>query len=261
MTDQITAIKEQISNEIAKITTPVNRVPAVTEAWLTKFLTKDPDCIRLKHLVRKWAGVQDPVLITGESGTGKELIAQALHGNRKGFFIPVNCAGFVANEGLMESLLFGHVKGSFTGAVNTNDGLVRAAENGTLFLDEIAELPLTVQAKLLRLVQEKKIRRLGSVDEVGVEVRIICATKENIESLVHEKKFREDLYYRLAIGRLHIKPLRERVCDVELILKHWFDGKIPAEFPMPNLETEEFNGNVRSLYILCRRFLVESGLV
>lgn len=232
---------------------PIILADPKTELYLQKFISCS--CDKLKNLTRRWSNVDDPVMITGESGTGKELIAKALHGGRKGNFVAINCAGFVSNESLMESVLFGHERGSFTGAESKSLGLIRHADGGTVFLDEVAELPIHTQAKLLRLLQEGKVRPLGSLQEYEVKVRVVCATKENIEERVEQRKFREDLYYRLSFGRLHIPPLRERPEDVTLILAHLFNGKVPEGFTMPN----DLRGNVRSLQQAVRRFIVEVG--
>ena len=192
---------------------PVNKA-------LAEFITEDKDMIAVKAKVKILSEVDDPVLIRGETGTGKELLACALHGDRKPEqLITVNCAGIP--ELLVESELFGHKKGSFTGAVNDKVGLLRAAFDGTIFLDEIGDLPLSAQAKLLRAIQEKKIRRVG--DETGEEqinCRFVCATHRNLKMMVAEGTFREDLYWRIRVVPLETKPIRERTVDIPLIVKH-----------------------------------------
>jgi DNA-binding NtrC family response regulator len=171
--------------------------------------------------IRKIAPTPVTVLIHGESGTGKELVANAIHENSpraKAPFIAVNCAAIP--ESLIESELFGHERGAFTGAVAARQGLVEAAEGGTLFLDEIGELPLEAQARLLRVIQEREIRRLGSVSSRQIDIRLIAATHRNLRQLVQTGEFREDLYYRLQVIELTIPPLRERGQDVLLIARH-----------------------------------------
>src|SRR5260221_8867163 len=151
------------------------------------------------------------VLITGESGTGKELVAKAIHANSKRAdrpYVPVNCAAIT--ETLLESELFGHSRGAFTGAVSARKGLFEEADGGTFFFDEIAETPITFQAKLLRAIQENEIRRVGENKPIRVNVRIVAATNQDLMSAVAEKRFRQDLYYRLNVARFHLPPLRER---------------------------------------------------
>jgi len=179
-------------------------------------LGRTPAIERLREMIARVARSQAPVLISGESGTGKELVARLIHDSgsrRDAAFVPVNC-GAIPGE-LMESELFGHRKGSFTGAVADKPGLVQAAEGGTLFLDEIAELPLPMQVKLLRVIQERTARPVGEQHESPVDVRILSATHQDLGRLVAEGRFREDLFYRLNVIELHVPPLRERLGDVE----------------------------------------------
>ena len=169
----------------------------------------------MREMIARVARSQAPVHIFGESGTGKELVAKLIHESgprRDGPFVPVNC-GAIPTE-LMESELFGHKRGSFTGAVSDKRGLIQSAEGGTLFLDEIADLPLHMQVKLLRVIQEKAVRPLGEQLEVGVDVRILSATHKNLSTLVAEGKFREDLFYRVNVIELRVPSLRERPEDV-----------------------------------------------
>jgi transcriptional regulator with PAS, ATPase and Fis domain len=174
------------------------------------------------HTVDRVKDSSSTVLITGESGTGKELVAHAIHRLSKRSekdFIPFNCSA--APPDLIESMLFGHRRGSFTGALQDNDGLIRAAENGTLFLDEIGDLPLTLQPKLLRFLQEGEIHPLGERTPRKVNVRVIAATHKDLEQLVRERLFREDLYYRIATLTVRIPPLRERPEDISALISHY----------------------------------------
>lgn len=227
-----------------------------TEAELNKFIGCEP----LKDEVRLWSNDDSPVLITGESGTGKELLAKALHGDRKGNFVPINCAGFIANESLMESELFGHVRGAFTGATYDNNGAFREANEGTLFLDEVGELPLNVQAKLLRVLNDGMVKPVGTHKLVKINVRLVCATHAKIEDLVKAKAFRLDLYYRIAVGRLHIPPLRERPDDLVAICRKLLH--LPAEAYLP-FNVKDFlplEGNVRELQMLVKRYKILGNL-
>ena len=207
--------------------------------------------------VRKVAPTDTTVLILGESGTGKELVARALHElspRRDGPIIAVNCAAIAEN--LIESELFGHEKGAFTGAVSTNRGLVEAADGGTLFLDEIGELPAAAQARLLRVLQEGEIRRVGSAQARRVNIRLIAATHRDLESLVAEGCFRADLYFRLRVMEVHLPPLRARGEDIEALaqfLLHKVCRRLncPALVFTPGalaaLRAHHWPGNVREL--------------
>ncbi len=217
----------------------------------------------LREMIARVARSQAPVHISGESGTGKELVAKLIHesGPRSdGPFVPVNC-GAIPTE-LMESELFGHKRGSFTGAVSDKKGLIQSAEGGTLFLDEIADLPLHMQVKLLRVIQEKAVRPLGEQLEVGVDVRVLSATHKNLSNLVAEGKFREDLFYRVNVIELRVPSLRERPEDVpelaESILKR-LGRRMKIAPPMLGkdalaaLESYAFPGNVRELENILER--------
>ncbi len=217
----------------------------------------------LREMIGRVARSQAPVHVSGESGTGKELVAKLIHESgprRDGPFVPVNC-GAIPTE-LMESELFGHKKGSFTGAVSDKRGLVQSAEGGTLFLDEIADLPLHMQVKLLRVIQEKAVRPVGEQSEVGVDVRILSATHKNLSQLVAEGKFREDLFYRVNVIELRVPALRERPEDVrelaETILRRLgrrmkLTPPVLGPDALAALETYNFPGNVRELENILER--------
>src|SRR5512137_2279980 len=212
---------------------------------------------QLRQMIARVARSQAPVHISGDSGTGKELVARLIHesGPRsEGPFVPVNC-GAIPTE-LMESELFGHKKGSFTGAVADKEGLIRSAEGGTLFLDEVADLPLHMQVKLLRVIQEKSVRPVGETREVPVDVRILSATHRNLDELVKAAKFREDLYYRINVIELHVPALRERLDDVPQLVDVMLD-RVSKQIgvPRPQMSDEAMDkllsyaypGNVREL--------------
>ena len=175
----------------------------------------------MRELIAKLARTQAPVYISGESGSGKELAARLIHENgarRDKPFVPVNCGAIP--ETLVESELFGYRKGAFTGATEDRDGFFQAAHGGTLFLDEIAELPLHTQVLLLRAIQERRVRKVGSTQEEPVDVRIICATNQSLAGMVEAGRFRRDLYYRLNVVDLTMPPLRECREDIPLIAGH-----------------------------------------
>src|SRR5688500_17823231 len=178
--------------------------------------------VEVFQLVETIAPTSSTVLITGESGTGKELVARAIHFNspRKDRpFVALNCGAL--SETLLDSELFGHVRGAFTGADSNKKGLIEVAEKGTIFLDEIGEMSPVVQVKLLRVLQERKFRRLGGTDEDDADIRIIAATNRDLSKMVDEEKFRQDLYYRINGITLHLPPLRERVEDIPLLAEHF----------------------------------------
>jgi DNA-binding NtrC family response regulator len=197
------------------------------------------------------------VLITGESGTGKELVAKALHvaGKRKGKrFVSVNCSAIP--EALLESELFGHTKGAFSGATSDRKGLFEYAEGGTIFLDEIADAPIPVQAKLLRVLQEHRIRPVGGSIEIPVDVRVICATNRDIGELIRENSFREDLYYRINVVSVHLPPLRVRDGDIPLLLNHFLAGRKKLHPKAVSiLSRYGFPGNVRELKNITERLV------
>lgn len=235
----------------------------IFEEWREHVVTRSPVMERILNQVRQVAGSDVSVLITGASGTGKELLARALHaadGERKGAMVAVNCGALP--EQLLESELFGHVKGAFTGAVNEHLGLFRAAHGGTLFLDEIGDMPLPVQVKLLRALQERRIRAVGSTTSESVDVRIISATNRDLEREMREGLFREDLFYRLNVVNLHLPSLAERREDIALLASHFLRstgahqmGKVTSFAPaaMDVMIQAPWPGNVRQLQNVVER--------
>ena len=226
----------------------------------TQLLGHSPAIEQVRGMVAKVARSQAPVHISGESGTGKELVARLIHENgarAEYAFVAVNC-GAIPGE-LMESEFFGHKKGSFTGAIADKDGLFQAAQGGTLFLDEVAELPLHMQVKLLRVIQEKAIRAVGAQRETPVDVRILSATHRNLGEMVRAGRFREDLYYRINVIELRVPPLRDRPEDLPLLAEHILarlGGKAPARLApeaMLLLQAYGFPGNVRELENILER--------
>lgn len=219
----------------------------------------------LRGKITKLSRSQAPVYITGESGTGKELVARLIHelgARRDGPFVPINC-GAIPSE-LVESEFFGHKKGAFTGAVSDKQGLFQAAEGGTLFLDEVADLPLMMQVKLLRAIQERAIRPVGGHEEINVDVRILSATHKNLAACVREGSFREDLFYRLNVIELNVPPLRERRDDIPLLAEHilallakknHLDKPSISTAAMEQLQSYAFPGNVRELENILERAL------
>jgi two-component system, NtrC family, response regulator PilR len=214
------------------------------------------------RMVERVASAPASVLITGESGTGKELVARALHygGDRASKpFVALNCAALP--EQLLESELFGHEKGSFTGATSKREGLFRAADGGTLFLDEIGELPLPLQVKLLRVLQERTVRPVGGTEETSIDVRLVAATNRHVEQEVASGRFREDLFYRLNVINLHLPPLRERQEDIPLLAEHFLRKHSAVQNKRLSFSPDAlrwllgqpFKGNVRELENLVER--------
>jgi DNA-binding NtrC family response regulator len=237
---------------------------ALTKKW--SYIGKTPSMDDVRALVLKVADSRATVLITGESGTGKELVARSIHFNSRrnnGPFVKVNCAAMP--EGLVESELFGHEKGAFTGAIMQKRGKFEAASGGTLLLDEIGEMPLPAQAKLLRVLQEHEINKVGGDEPIEVDVRIVVTTNRKLEEEVAKGNFREDLYYRLNVLRIHLPPLRERKEDIPDLVDHFLrncneengfsvDG-LDAEC-MPLLQKYQWPGNIRELENALERAVV-----
>jgi len=251
-------------------------LPASSVALERRLLGDSLPMRNLRKHIAKLARSQAPVYISGESGSGKELVARLIHdqgprANRP--FIPINC-GAIPSE-LMESEFFGHRKGSFSGAIEDKPGLFQAAHGGTLFLDEVADLPLAMQVKLLRAIQEKAVRSVGGQQEVLVDVRILCATHKDLDAEVTAERFRQDLYYRLNVIELRVPPLRERRDDIETLASHMLKRLVagtgqPAAILHPQaldaLKSYRFPGNVRELenmleraHTLCENNQIEAG--
>jgi two-component system, NtrC family, response regulator PilR len=230
---------------------------------LPTMLGKSAPMREVFDFVQRVAPTKTSLLITGESGTGKELVARALHGlseRRDKPFVAVNCGAIPEN--LLESELFGHVKGSFTGAVANKLGLFEVADGGTLFLDEIGDMPLALQVKVLRAIQDKTFKRVGGTQDIQVDVRILCATNRDLDTEVREGRFREDLFYRLNVIEVHLPALRERREDIHQLV-HFFIDKYARELGrevsdvdpavIAALESHPFPGNVRELENLMER--------
>ena len=227
-----------------------------------------PPMRKLLETVRNVAGHDYTVLIQGESGTGKEVIARTLHQHsdrRDQPFIAINCAAIP--ESLIESELFGHEKGAFSGAIQQHSGYFERAHKGTIFIDDIDDFPLNLQVKLLRVLQERQFVRVGGAETISVDVRVICATKVNLEQLVRENRFREDLYYRLHIIPLHLPPLRERKEDIPALVSHFFKKlgagdmltRLDGTF-YDNLMAYDWPGNVRQLENTVERIVATSDV-
>lgn len=242
------------------------RLPGTEEAVGTaeqegpELLGASPAMQQVRAMIEKLARSQAPVYISGESGSGKEVAARLIHARSArsaGPFVPVNCGAIPEN--LMESEFFGYRKGAFTGADSDRDGFFQAAHGGTLFLDEVADLPLSMQVKLLRAIQEKKVRKVGQVSEEPVDLRILCATHRNLRECVESGTFRQDLYYRLNVIELRMPPLRERSEDIEALAGRILKRLAGPEHPLLSaqalvvLMAYAFPGNVRELENILER--------
>jgi DNA-binding NtrC family response regulator len=225
-----------------------------TEANLDGIIGTSANIQDVLRMVSRLKDTRTPVLISGESGTGKELVARAIHFRgalAQTPFVAVDCGSLVPT--LMESELFGYEKGAFTGAIKTKAGLFQAANGGTIFLDEIGELPLEMQAKLLRVLQEKEVRPVGSNEKVNVDVRVIAATNRDLEAAYREGTFRKDLYFRLNVVTVHLPALRDRRSDIPMLVHHFLDRYAPESHlqvttaAMNSLLNYEWPGNIREL--------------
>jgi two-component system response regulator PilR (NtrC family) len=247
--------------------------PTTSAAHTPRLMGRSSAMASLRQLIARVARSQAPVHITGESGTGKELVARLIHdtGARSdGPFVPVNC-GAIPSE-LMESELFGHKRGSFTGAIADKKGLVQSAEGGTLFLDEVADLPLHMQVKLLRVIQEKTVRPIGEQREVPIDVRVLSATHKSLAELVAHGRFREDLYYRINVIEIRVPPLREHADDIPELaaaMMQRLSARIDVSAPQISGEARDalhsyaFPGNVRELENILERAIAlsTSGII
>ena len=238
----------------------------VEKSWrYGDIIGRSPAMQHVYEMIRRLAETDADVLIVGETGTGKELVARAIHrasSRKSGRFVPVDCGAIP--EDLLESEFFGHERGAFTGAVTRSLGLLEFANRGTFFLDEVAELPPRLQAKLLRVLQERRIRRVGANEETDVDVRVIAATNRDIEEEVREHRFRNDLYYRINVGRIGLCPLRERAEDIPLLVSHLtqrYCQEMGREFlafdsaSLEVLQSYRWPGNVRELQNVLKRVL------
>ncbi len=264
--DELTNILKK-AVEIVKLK---DKLKKLNELLGTDLIAESPAMRRVVETARKVAPFDTTVLITGESGTGKEVLAKFIHKNsrrRKGPFVPVNCSAIPEN--LLEAELFGYKKGSFSGAYTDKRGIVEEASGGTLFLDEIGDLPLQLQVKVLRLIQEKEIKPIGETKPKKVDVRIVCATNRNLKRLVEEGRFREDLFYRINVIHIHIPPLRERKEDI-LPLAYFFikktaekfgvETKVLSERARRELLGYDWKGNVRELENTIERSFILSDI-
>ncbi len=249
--------KKRLREEIS-----VLREKVQTTYRIENIIGKSPKMQELFRLIPKVAQSSSTVLITGESGCGKELVAAALHNlssRKNNNFVTINCATFP--EGLLETELFGHVKGSFTGAVQNKQGLFEIADHGTILLDEIAEMPLPLQPKLLRVLENGIFRRVGGVADITVDVRVLAATNRNLTEAIAEGSFREDLFYRLNVIPLHMPPLRERPEDIPLLLDYFFrkfsgGTKTLSSDALRILMKYPWKGNVRELENMVERVVL-----
>ena len=235
----------------------------VDEDWSSQIITRNQAMKEVLQQAKMVAATDARVLITGESGTGKELLAQAIHqasDRRNKPFVAINCSAMAEN--LLESELFGHEKGAFTGATRSHDGLFQAAEGGTLMLDEIGDMPMRLQVKLLRVLQESQVRPVGSTEAKKIDVRVISATHRDLQELMGQGRFREDLYYRLNVVNIKLPTLDDRREDIPLLVAHFLqeisreldqERKVYAPEAVEMLVTAEWPGNIRQLYNVVRQ--------
>jgi transcriptional regulator with GAF, ATPase, and Fis domain len=243
--------------------------PGGRSDWESLLVGESPPMRQIVHIIRLVGGRRATVLITGETGTGKEIVARALHlagPRRRGPMVSVNCSALPEN--LLEAELFGHVRGAFTGAMQSRLGRFEQAHGGTLFLDEIGDLPLDLQAKLLRVLQEREFQRLGSPETIRVDIRVVAATNRDLPALIERGRFREDLYYRLRVVPIHLPPLTERRRDIPLLARHLAEKicrqeGMPAKHISPDaldlLSEYPWPGNVRQLENAVEMAIVLSG--
>ncbi len=235
----------------------------IDEGWASEIITRNQAMKEVMQQAKMVAATDARVLITGESGTGKELLAQAIHtasDRRNRPFVAINCSAMAEN--LLESELFGHEKGAFTGATRSHEGLFRSAEGGTLMLDEIGDMPMRLQVKLLRVLQESQIRPVGSTEAQQIDVRVISATHRDLQELMRQGTFREDLYYRLNVVNIRLPTMDDRREDIPLLVAHFLqlismesdqERKVYAPEAVEMLVTADWPGNVRQLYNVVRQ--------
>ena len=261
---------EKVQNALSQRSIPLDDICLNEEVSLQhgfhQFIGESKEMQKVYHRIKLVAATNSTVLITGESGTGKELAARAIHDNsprREQPFVAVDCSSLA--ETLLESELFGHVKGSFTGAVQTKTGLFKIADGGTLFLDEVSNISLSTQAKLLRVLQERKITPIGGTQLVPIDIHLVAATNKNLRTLANEGTFREDLFFRLNIIPIELPPLRDRKQDIPILIRHFlkkYTNEIGKEIRgvapdvMSFLENYPFPGNVRELENMIERAVV-----
>jgi DNA-binding NtrC family response regulator len=255
--DELKLLLERVSSHLKlKSENRLLREKVKSKQGFGGIVGRAPEMEKLYRIIAKAANSVHPVLILGESGTGKEMVARSIHYSgpyRDKPFIPVDCGSLVPT--LIESELFGYVKGAFTGANQSKDGLMAIAEGGTIFLDEVGELPVDLQAKMLRAIQEKEIRPVGSTKRVPINVRILAATNRDLEQSVMQGTFRRDLYFRLNVLNLRIPPLRERRQDIPLLISHFLERmtrtsgqeKVVSDDAMKVMLAYDWPGNVREL--------------
>jgi transcriptional regulator with PAS, ATPase and Fis domain len=248
--------RERLRRENAALRAQLREAAGATD-WLGSLLIRSEGMQQVARTVRKVAPFKTTVLVLGESGVGKELVSRAIHASsprESGPFVAVNCGAIP--DALLESELFGHVRGAFTDATHDKKGLFEEAKGGTLFLDEIGELPLALQVKLLRALQEEEIRRVGDTRAINIDVRVVAATSRELAQMVEDGSFRQDLYYRLHVMAIDVPPLRERKDDIEPLVEHFVTAvnrrlgtRIEGLHPqaMQHLVAYDWPGNVREL--------------
>jgi two-component system response regulator GlrR len=254
--------KEQLLDYVQRAM-KISGLTKTVDEWNTDIVTRSPVMEACLQQARMVADTDTRVLLTGESGTGKELLAKAIHrasARRDKAFVAINCSAMPEN--LLESELFGHEKGAFTGAHRSHKGLFQAADGGTLLLDEIGDMPMRLQIKLLRVLQENQVRPVGATDAVPIDTRVISATHQNLQELMMTRAFREDLYYRLNVVNIQLPPLRSRREDIPLLVEHFLvqianetgqERKVYAPEAVECLVANEWPGNVRQLYNIVRQ--------
>src|SRR5439155_1170577 len=260
---EVAKLKDKLAEERVYLESEIR-----TEHPFEEIIGDSPALLHALHQVEVVAPTDSTVLLLGETGTGKELLARALHdrsARRERTFVKLNCAAIPS--GLLESELFGHEKGAFTGAISQTTGRLELSDHGTLFLDEVGDIPLELQPKLLRVLQDWEFERLGSGRTRKVEVRLVAATNRDLEGMMAEKQFRSDLYYRLNVFPIHVPPLRERSEDIPLLVRHFVQHfarrmdktieTIPAE-TMDTLTRCAWPGNIRELQNLIERTVILS---